>query len=884
MTKESKILSLFAAFVLVVSAFVSTSSAASSNLLVNGNASGGLQGWTTTDNYWKTATSYDKVTAYDSSFFYPQGFKGNDGANTRIYQDVDIRNYAGTQATLSAYVRTWDTVNTDESVLLLEFFDANGRLLDKGSVSSSQNPKWHKINVARTVPSGAVRARVSLIAVYHYGSEVDAYFDNVILSIGGIADAASDASSNLLVNGDASNGLYGWTTIDNYWKTIPTDKMIQYSVKGHNDGTLFYPREFGTKDGETTRIYQDVDIRNYVGRQLTLSAYVRTWDSYNTDETILLLEFFDDNGKLLDKGSVSSNRRYQYHKIQVARTVPNNSVRARVSLVAIYHHGHFADCYFDDVELVAGGTVATTSNPKSDTPSTTSNQKPNTPPATSNPPSKPSNTGDKPLVTSSDTPQKTPAATQNLLVNGNASGGLQGWMTTDNYWKTVLESPYNITPYDGNLFYPYEFKGKDGANTRIYQDVTVREYIGTKLTLSAYVRTWDTVNTDETVLLLEYFDGNGRLLDKGSVSSSKNPQWHKISVVRTVPSGAMRARVSLIAVYHYGRVADSFFDNVMLTAGGTSEAPSNTGGKTPSATSGTPGNTPPTPSNQQGTTQSATSNPQGKTPTTPSNTGDKPLVTSSDTPNKTPAATQNLLVNGNASDGLQGWTTTDNYWRTATTYGKVPAHDSYFFYTQGFKGPEGAETRIYQDVDIRKYAGTSATLSAYVRSLFYGDWNTNKLLIEFFDQWDRFISSSVWGYNIGHCAWVKERVIAVIPNRAVRARVSLYVRYVKGDEANCFFDDVTLTAGEPLDTPSGTSPVATSDGTMMIVYLRKGNELRLGALAGGKEGSSVSYATSDRKAVEVISGGKIRALSAGSSTITAKSGNTLLKIMVIVKD
>jgi hypothetical protein len=385
------------------------------------------------------------------------------------------------------------------------------------------------------------------------------------------------------------------------------------------------------------------------------------------------------------------------------------------------------------------------------------------------------------------------------------------------------------------------------------------------------------------MLLLEYFDGNGRLLDKGSVSSARNPQWHRISVARTVPSGAMRARVSLIAVYHYGRVVDSYFDNVTLTEGVTSDTPSNTGGKTPSATSGTPGNTPSTPSNQQETTQSATSNPQDKTPATPSNTGAKPPVTSSDTPNKTPAASSNLLVNGDASGGLKGWTTTDNYWRTATTYGKVPAHDSYFFYTQGFKGPEGAETRIYQDVDIRKYAGTSATLSAYVRSLFHGDWNTNKLLIEFFDQRDRFISSSVWGYNIGHCAWVKERVVAVIPNDAVRARVSLYVRYLKGNEANCFFDDVTLTAGETLDTHPGTSPTATGENTMMIVYLRKGDEFRLGALVGGKVGASASYATQYRNVVEVASGGKIRALSKGYSTITAKSGNTLLRIRVIVE-
>ena len=84
--------------------------------------------------------------------------------------------------TFSAYVRTWDTKNTDESVLMLEFFDSNGKLIDQGRQSSSCDPKWHRISVARTVPGSAVRVRASLCAVYHYGSEVDAYFDNVTLT------------------------------------------------------------------------------------------------------------------------------------------------------------------------------------------------------------------------------------------------------------------------------------------------------------------------------------------------------------------------------------------------------------------------------------------------------------------------------------------------------------------------------------------------------------------------------------------------------------------------------------------------------------------------------------------------------------------------------
>ena len=76
MLKHRIIFALMTVMILTVSAFISLSplSAASKNLIVNGNAANGLKGWKTVDNYWKTAASYDQVSAYDSYFFFPQGF------------------------------------------------------------------------------------------------------------------------------------------------------------------------------------------------------------------------------------------------------------------------------------------------------------------------------------------------------------------------------------------------------------------------------------------------------------------------------------------------------------------------------------------------------------------------------------------------------------------------------------------------------------------------------------------------------------------------------------------------------------------------------------------------------------------------------------------
>ncbi len=572
----TKTLSLAIMILFVFSAFVKESASATANLLVNGDASNGLHGWKTVDNHWKTATNYGNIKAYDSYFFYPQGFKGKDGASTRIYQDVDIRGYGGKQAILSGYVCAWDAGHKDVSQLFIEFYDGNGRLVDKESVSSAGNPKWHKISLERTIPLTATRARVSLIAIYHLGSEVDGYFDNITLTVGTSQGQSSNknpntpsatstpqqktpsatsnppvntqpASSNLLVNGDASRGLYGWKTLDNYWRNVPQAPHTPLTVY---NGNLFYPHEFKGVDGANTRIYQDVDIKNYVGKQLTLSAYVRTWDTRNTDESVLLLEFFDSNGKLLDKGSTSSSRRSDWHKIQLVRTVPNGSVRARVSLVAIYHYGSAVDSYFDNVELVAGGTVAPTSTPQ---------QK--IPPTTSNPPAKPSDTQQSNPPAKPVNPQNTTIdKNQNLLLLDNSS-----WHMEDTYY--VTPPLQNIKNGNIQLFYPKDIKKRNTIKSDIYKEIDTRKYSGKKLTLSACTRAY--AKNDISHIAIMFIDNNNQWINTPWKSSQQgDTRWQMLSVTRTVPHNAVRARVILQAIYTgtaEPSAVGAYFDRIKLT-------------------------------------------------------------------------------------------------------------------------------------------------------------------------------------------------------------------------------------------------------------------------------------------------------------------------------
>lgn len=216
-------------------------------LLKNGNAESGLSGWKDPDGIWKTMSSYDNhVTAYDGNFFAVPGFGSKDGDKTRIYQDVPVNGYEGVKLKLSAYVRTWDTNNTDETMLCLEFLNSKGNVISKTSVSSSKDPVWHKISTSGVVPENAVTARVSLYAIYHYGSEVDSYFDNVSLIAEGAAKSSTGCWTVTVKEGSSvqlgidTNSKVKYTSSDTSVATVSSSGKVTAKSKGSAVITAVY--------------------------------------------------------------------------------------------------------------------------------------------------------------------------------------------------------------------------------------------------------------------------------------------------------------------------------------------------------------------------------------------------------------------------------------------------------------------------------------------------------------------------------------------------------------------------------------------------------------------------------------------------------------------
>lgn len=86
------------------------------------------------------------------------------------------------------------------------------------------------------------------------------------------------------------------------------------------------------------------------------------------------------------------------------------------------------------------------------------------------------------------------------------------------------------------------------------------------------------------------------------------------------------------------------------------------------------------------------------------------------------------------------------------------------------------------------------------------------------------------------------------------------------------------------DAGSSSATNATTKDTMLKVYIEEGDSLKIGAVVGGKNASSVTYSSSNSKIAKVSAKGKIKAVTPGTAVITVKSGSTTIKVQVVVEE
>ena len=171
--------------------------------------------------------------------------------------------------------------------------------------------------------------------------------------------AGAVAQNNLLTNGDASQGLRGWT------EPLGGTEWVTGTIPSYVapiSGPYFYPKKFkglrasGAPDwkargGKYTQLMQTVSVpSSYAGRTMTLSADARA-ENDNTDTVILQVRCFDSNNKLLASKDSNYAQTEKWQKIKASLVVPSGTVKVEVGLFVHRLSGSSADGYIDNVSL-----------------------------------------------------------------------------------------------------------------------------------------------------------------------------------------------------------------------------------------------------------------------------------------------------------------------------------------------------------------------------------------------------------------------------------------------------------------------------------------------------------------------------------------------------
>ena len=169
-----KNLLLVTLFIAMLTILYSVKAQAEENLLINGNAENGMEGWIDPDNLWFPS---NEITPYEGTTFFWPSKAGCEYSH--IYQDVDISSYpAGTWVELTGYLANWDQYPNDEATLELDFLNAKGEIIAT-RISSQRNAEWKKHSIQESIPANSYTARIRLNAQRYIGSDNDAYFDNL---------------------------------------------------------------------------------------------------------------------------------------------------------------------------------------------------------------------------------------------------------------------------------------------------------------------------------------------------------------------------------------------------------------------------------------------------------------------------------------------------------------------------------------------------------------------------------------------------------------------------------------------------------------------------------------------------------------------------------
>ncbi|WP_457597141.1 hypothetical protein, partial [Hydrogenimonas sp.] len=167
----------------------------SDNLVVNGDAESGIDGWIVDEGELLTTAYADNDWAdekventTDGHYFYGRG------SAVVAHQDIDISRFDGEPFKLSLDIGAYRPQD-DTAEFRLVFLDADGNEIEThttGVIHTDSEMIYKEID--GTVPEGAVTAHLEMDIVRHEGNDADGYFDNIEFKVASAGDDIIDAT------------------------------------------------------------------------------------------------------------------------------------------------------------------------------------------------------------------------------------------------------------------------------------------------------------------------------------------------------------------------------------------------------------------------------------------------------------------------------------------------------------------------------------------------------------------------------------------------------------------------------------------------------------------------------------------------------------------
>lgn len=178
-------------------AFSTDSVNETANLLVNGDAENGTNGWTATAGVIESLTAGEcgGTVPYNGVKYFAVGAVCTDNAWGAAYQDVDVATYSGdidqgiAVVRFGGYLRDWS--GSDVPSFTVQFLDQSATIIGHSDTTSRPVASWTLTEQSWGVPAGTKTIRMVLMGQRNAGSDNDSYFDDLFLKLDLSGDSCS---------------------------------------------------------------------------------------------------------------------------------------------------------------------------------------------------------------------------------------------------------------------------------------------------------------------------------------------------------------------------------------------------------------------------------------------------------------------------------------------------------------------------------------------------------------------------------------------------------------------------------------------------------------------------------------------------------------------